>query len=162
MQDSQDDDAALLGNRDGNDAEIEGKPLRRIIQERLLDRLGLSATSLPPSDADALPPAQQDAAAAGELLPRDVTGGNASWAWAAGQMVATAPDLVRWVQALGDGRLLSPEWQRKWLDSFRSTDPAKPSAAQYGLGLARFGPMVGHTGELPGFNTFMGPTPTPA
>jgi D-alanyl-D-alanine carboxypeptidase len=160
---------------------IEGKPLPQIIQERLLEPLNLSATSFPPSDnavlpdphprgymhgtnvdtmdSAALPPAQQAAAAAGELLPSDVTDENPSWTWAAGQMISTAPDLVRWAQALGDGRLLSPQWQRKRLGSLRSTDPSQPSAAQYGLGLARLGPMVGHTGELPGFNSFMGYDP---
>jgi D-alanyl-D-alanine carboxypeptidase len=32
-------------------------------------------------------------------------------------------------------------------------------ARSYGLGIAQFGPMYGHTGELPGFNTFMGSDP---
>ena len=29
----------------------------------------------------------------------------------------------------------------------------------YGGGLAKFGPVYGHTGELPGYNTFMGHDP---
>ncbi|HWN34545.1 MAG TPA: hypothetical protein VNP03_17465 [Pseudonocardia sp.] len=36
----------------------------------------------------------------------------------------------------------------------RSTDPANPMAVGYGLGIAKFGHMYGHTGELPGFQSF--------
>ena len=62
---------------------IEGRPLPRIIQQRLLDPLKLTSTSFPPSDTAALPPAQQAAAAAGDLLPSELTDENPSWTWAA-------------------------------------------------------------------------------
>lgn len=39
------------------------------------------------------------------------------------------------------------------------TDPGNPDSALYGLGIAKFGKLYGHTGELPGFNTFMGNDP---
>ena len=40
------------------------------------------------------------------------------------------------------------------------TTCADPGAtAGYGMALARFGPLYGHTGELPGYNSFMGHDP---
>ena len=45
------------------------------------------------------------------------------------------------------------------MDSFQSTDPTKPEAAGYGYGMAQMGPMFGHTGELGGYNSFMGYDP---
>ena len=44
------------------------------------------------------------------------------------------------------------------MTSFRPTSD-DPASAGYGLGIAQFGPMYGHTGELPGFNSFMGSDP---
>ena len=41
----------------------------------------------------------------------------------------------------------------------RPIDPGNPMSAGYGWGIAKFGPMFGHTGELPGYNSFMGHDP---
>ncbi len=161
---------------------IEGKPLAQIIQDRFLTKLSLSGTSFPASTTSAmptphpqgymygtnlatmaspkLPPAQQKAAQNGTLLPNDVTDVNPSWTWAAGQMIATADDLATWVKALGDGSLLSPELQAQRLDSVAPADASLPAGgAEYGLGIAKLGPIYGHTGELPGFNSVMGYDP---
>lgn len=161
---------------------IEGKPLAQILQDRFLTRLSLDDTSFPPSTTSAiprrhprgymygtnvatmddpeLPPAQQKAARNGELLPFDVTNVNPSWTWAAGQMISTAPDLATWVKALGDGTLLSPGMQARRLDSVAPADASLPAGgAEYGLGIAKLGPIYGHTGELPGFNSVMGYDP---
>ena len=160
----------------------EGKPLGDIIEERLITPLGLANTSFPPSDTAsipdphpqgymygtnlstiksmALPPAEQEAAAAGKLLPSDVTDENPSWAWAAGQMISTAGDLATWVKALGSEGVLSPELQQKRLDSVAPANDSLPAgSAEYGWGVAKFGTFYGHTGELPGFNSFMGYDP---
>jgi D-alanyl-D-alanine carboxypeptidase len=102
-----------------------------------------------------LPPDQIKAARAGTLLPNDVTDSNPSWAWAAGAAVSTADDMSVWAKALCDGSLLNEEWQRQRLDSMRPTG----NGASYGLALAKFGPLYGHTGEIPGFQTFVGHDP---
>ena len=104
----------------------------------------------------ALPPDQQAAARAGALKPHDVTDMSSSWAWAAAGAISTAADLATLAKALGDGTLLNPAWQRRRLESVRSTNPGPPSATYYGygLGIATFGSMYGHTGELPGFQSF--------
>ncbi len=56
------------------------------------------------------------------------------------------------------GKVLDAEMQKIRMDSLRPTSDS-PGAASYGYGIARFGPMYGHTGELPGFNSFMGSDP---
>ena len=45
------------------------------------------------------------------------------------------------------------------MDSFQSTDPGNPTAAQCGLGIAKIGPLIGHDGQIPGYMTFMGRDP---
>jgi Beta-lactamase len=49
--------------------------------------------------------------------------------------------------------------QAKRIASLQSTDLAQPDAPQYGLAIAKFGALYGHTGEVPGFNTFAGTDP---
>ncbi|QBJ98083.1 class A beta-lactamase-related serine hydrolase [Rhodococcus sp. ABRD24] len=159
---------------------LDSKPLPQIFQSRLFGPLGLTGTSFPGiADSSlpaphpqgyvygtnmdtltdpALPEAMQTAAKDGTLLPNDVTGVNPSWAWAAGAGISTADDLVTWVQALVGGKLLDAELQEQRLASVQPTGPDEGSA-QYGWGMAKMGPMFGHTGELPGFNSFMGHDP---
>lgn len=159
---------------------LDGKPLPQIFQSRLFGPLGLTGTSFPDT-ADstipapyshgyvfgtnmdtlldpALPEQMQAAAENGSLQPNDVTNVNPSWAWAAGAGISTANDLVTWVQALVSGKLLGADLQAQRLASVQPTSP-DAGAAEYGWGIAKMGPMFGHTGELPGFNSFMGHDP---
>jgi D-alanyl-D-alanine carboxypeptidase len=157
-----------------------GKPLARILQDRLFIPLRLKNTVFPDITSNAipephprgymygdnmltmgsppaLPAAMQAAARARTLKPNDYTDANPSWGWAAGAGISSANDLVTWVRALVSGQLLNTEMQKKRLASVQST---KPDTAQYGLGIAKFGgKLYGHTGELPGFNSFMGHDP---
>jgi D-alanyl-D-alanine carboxypeptidase len=110
-------------------------------------------------DTPALPDSMQVAARAGTLAPDDWTDANASWTWAAGMGISTADDLVAWVQALVSGKLLNVEMQRRRLASTQPTDAKDPNSASYGLGIAKFGSLYGHTGEMPGYNSFMGHDP---
>ena len=162
-----------------------GKPLARILQDRLFGPLGLKDTALPASTSNTLPepyshgylygnsafalvdqeypPEIQAAARAGTLEPDDDSNQNPSYASAAGGVISTANDLVTWIQALVGGRLFNAEYQRRWLDSVRPEDPSKPLGQQYGYGIAqvRFGPntLYFHGGEMPGYNSFMGHDP---
>ncbi|MHA6620793.1 serine hydrolase domain-containing protein [Pseudonocardia sp. DLS-67] len=161
--------------------QLTGNPLETEIQRRVLDPLGLAGSSFPATTSAALPdphpqgysygtnvetvgsnvlsPEKQAAAHDGTLAPLDVTGTNPSWAWAAGAGISTVEDLTRYVEALVGGGLLGPALQKARLDSVQPVDPAAPDGPGYGLALARFGPFYGHTGELPGFNTFAGYDP---
>ena len=116
-------------------------------------------TNVETISSQVLPEAQQAAARAGTLKPYDQTNVNPSWAWTAGAGISTAEDLARFVPALVDGGLLAAPLQRQRLDSIRPRDPSDPASPGYGYALAQFGPMYGHTGELPGYNSFMGHDP---
>jgi len=162
--------------------QLTAKPLEDAFAERIFAPLGMAQTSLPVrTDATmpaphpqgysfgtnvstmqtyALPADQQAAALAGTLRPNDETGANPSWAWAAGGVISTVPDLFTYVQALVGGRLLDAPTQRARMDSIRPTDPAHPDGGGYGIGIAQFGPLIGHDGQLPGFMTFAGQDPT--
>jgi D-alanyl-D-alanine carboxypeptidase len=160
--------------------QLTGNPLETEIQRRILDRLDMAQSSFPTTSAalpdphpqgytygtnvetnktNVLSPEKQAAAREGTLAPLDVTNTNPSWAWSAGAGISTTDDLATYVQALVGGGLLSPTLQQTRLDSIQPIDPADPQGRGYGLALARFGPFHGHTGELPGFNTFAGYDP---
>lgn len=160
--------------------QLEHEPLAQILQERLFTPLGLRETSYPDvvdssmpqpyshgymystnvdtMESSALPPDQLAQAKAGTLLPGDTTNLNPSWAGAAGAGISTIRDLAHWVEALGGGGLLTPTLQKERLASVQPVPVALPDA-QYGWGIAKIGPVYGHTGELPGYNSFMGYDP---
>jgi D-alanyl-D-alanine carboxypeptidase len=155
--------------------ELDGKPLAEIYQARIFGPAGLDDTSFPANTDTALPvpfsrgyfwgsnvetmddpaiPADQLALwKAGQLTPVDVTNDNPSWTWSAGQGISTANDLATWAESLATGELLSPETVALRADGFVETEPG---GALYSYNIAQMGPMLGHTGELPGYNSFMG------
>ncbi|CAN5264555.1 serine hydrolase domain-containing protein [soil metagenome] len=160
---------------------IDGKPLEKIFQDRIFGPLGLKDTLLPAKTSNSIPnphprgymytdnvmtlatnaiPADlQVAARKGSLKPNDQTDANPSWGWSAGAGISTAGDLATYVEALTTGKLLKPEMQAVRMQSPRPQSADNPAGALYGLAIAQFGPLFGHTGELPGFNTFMGSDP---
>lgn len=162
--------------------ELDGRPLEQVFADRLFAPLGLSDSLFPPRSSNdlpeplvhgymfgdnvltmgappALPEDMQAEARAGTIQPTEQTLANPSWAWAAGAGISTAHDLADWVEALTDGRLLDEEFQDLRLESPRSTGGDQPGGALYGLAIAKFGELYGHTGELPGYNSFMGHDP---
>jgi CubicO group peptidase (beta-lactamase class C family) len=162
-----------------------GKPLAKILQDRLFGPLGMNDTALPAGTSSTLPdpyshgyiygsssfalvdqqypPDIQAAARAGTLKPNDDTSQNPSYSSAAGGVISTANDLVTWMQALVGGKVLNADYRRRWLDSLQPEDPSKPHGQQYGYGITqlRFGPnaVYFHGGEMPGYNSFMGYDP---
>lgn len=161
--------------------ELTGTPVAEQFQRRIFAPLGMTGSSLPAAsdasipdphpdgytyggnvetiDSLVLPPDVQAQAKAGTREPMDVTKANPSWAWTAGSGISTAADLAAFARAAAGGGLLSPAMQAQRLDSIQPTVPGDPSSPGYGLALARFGPLYGHTGEMPGFNSFMGYDP---
>jgi D-alanyl-D-alanine carboxypeptidase len=161
--------------------QIDGKPLGTIFHDRIFAPLGLANSHFPASSSNAIPsphprgymytnnvitlatnaipPDLQYHAKLGTLKPNDQTDANPSWGGAAGAGISTARDLATYAEALANGKLLGPTMQKRRLDSVQPANPDDPQSALYGLGIAKFGPMYGHTGELPGFNTFMGSDP---
>ncbi|MFD3703482.1 serine hydrolase domain-containing protein [Nocardia sp. NPDC058658] len=161
---------------------VTGQDIRTLLTQRIFLPLGLSKTSYPaPGDA-ALPPpsprgylygtntaaltsvvlpdSQIAMARTGALLPTDVTNLDPSWIGAAGSTISTAQDLATYVRALvGGDELIGQVLQRERLASAAPLDRLDPAGIRYGLGLESFGPMIGHDGAIPGFQTFMGYDP---
>ena len=160
---------------------LTGAPVEQAFKTRIFDRLGLKESSFPAITDGSIPaphpqmytfgtnvgtidslvlsPEVQAGAKDGTLKPMDVTDLNPSWAWTAGAGISTAGDLADFVKALAVGSLLSPKTQKERVASIKPRDPKDTASPGYGLALASFGPMLGHTGELPGTNSFMGYDP---
>ncbi|RQZ10101.1 class A beta-lactamase-related serine hydrolase [Burkholderia sp. Bp9031] len=161
--------------------QLTGMSAADAIRTRLFAPLGLTETALPPQDHTALPapapqgyqwgtnvetldsntlsPARQAATKDGTLQPTNVTSVNTSWAWTAGSGISTATELGAYVQRMVSGGYLNADLQAQRLASCTPTDPSNPASASYCMGLAKFGTFYGHTGEIPGFNTFAGYDP---
>jgi D-alanyl-D-alanine carboxypeptidase len=143
---------------------VTGRPIQDVMQQQIIEPLGLTATFFP-SDASFPEPHAQGYTTQGtdDYLPVDATNWNPSWGWTAGAMISDIDDLLVWGNALSTGEgILSPETQAERINSFDFSVPvytgegqsAPQSASRsYGLGLGLALGWYGHTGELMGFNT---------
>jgi D-alanyl-D-alanine carboxypeptidase len=152
---------------------VTGMSASEAFRKRIFEPLGLKQTSLPlPAewalpdphpqgyqfltnaetiDSYAVPKDKLAAALDGTFKPLNYTDASPSWAWTAGGATSTAGELATYVKALVGGGLLDAKMQKI---RFKSIRPIT-SGAGYGLGIAQFGPMYGHDGQLPGFSSFM-------
>ncbi|MEU9048498.1 serine hydrolase domain-containing protein [Kitasatospora sp. NPDC048343] len=141
---------------------VTGRPLGEEINRRIVDRIGLRHTYFPtPGDMSIheAHPKGYNREADGSF--RDYTELDPSWGWAAGAVVSTNSDLIRFYTALLGGRLL-PAAQ---LAQMRATVPADEvgPGVRYGLGLMSRplscgGLYWGHGGTIPGYETAGGAT----
>jgi D-alanyl-D-alanine carboxypeptidase len=81
----------------------------------------------------------------------DATHRNPSWAFTAGQLISTVDDLKVWAKSYTTGSLLSPEMQKQRL-TYVTFSP-NTDRKKYGLGIGNDHGWLGHSGELPGYNT---------
>ena len=129
-----------------------GESYAGLVASRITGPLGLADTSVPTGPAMA-----DDHAHGYEYLSFDpyyrwveFTETDPSWAWAAGGMVATAEDLVPWLEAFANGTLLSAESRAVM---FTYTD--RGDGSYYGLGVHSVSGAVGHEGHYWGYNSAM-------
>jgi D-alanyl-D-alanine carboxypeptidase len=138
-----------------------GRPLARQLEARIFRPLGLRHTSIDATPRIAGPHSHGYLRIKG--ANRDTSRWNPSWGGAAGAMTSTARDLLRFQRALLRGKLIG----RTLLDQMQTTVPAFFPGEFYGLGLlhtstfaiapiykASCGSAWGHTGDIPGYNTF--------
>ncbi|MCW6009025.1 beta-lactamase family protein [Micromonospora sp. CPCC 205371] len=143
---------------------VTGSTWAAQVRDRITRPLGLDHT-FSPGDWPALPHpharAYQQFEPGGPLV--DTTLLNVSWGWAAGDLITTPTDLVRFWQALHSGRLLG----RAQLDEMRRTVLAVTfqdfvPGLRYGLGImwtpSRCGGYWNHGGDVPGASTVNGVT----
>lgn len=137
--------------------EATGEPWQEWIQTNVIQSAGLSNTSIP---RDAGLPAN---AVAGwyylEAPPKfglgpwwDLSNLHPAYAGTAGCAYATLDDLSSWLDTLLAGSLLSPAMRAAQFDLMPIDDD---EYEQYGLGIAKFGPWIGHTGVTLGSYAWM-------
>jgi D-alanyl-D-alanine carboxypeptidase len=129
---------------------VTGQPVETVLRDQILGPLGMTATSLPSASPVIPGPHPQGYTLQGltpATQPVNATNWSPSFGWTAGGMISDLPDLLTYDRAIGTGQgLLEPATQRERLQSF-------PAPAGYGIALGCSDGWVGHTGELPGFNT---------
>jgi len=130
--------------------EFTGKDLGVVIEEKIIDRLGLSNTvfaTQPEMRGDHL-----HGYAVLESGPMDVTTEPFIWIlWASGNMVSNLQDQKKWARALGRGVLLSEKTHEE-MTSWIEITAALPDKCKYGLGVDRVGDrFIGHAGAVNGY-----------
>jgi D-alanyl-D-alanine carboxypeptidase len=130
---------------------VTARPVAEVFQEQVFAPLGLTSTSWPGTNTNRPDPYPQGFTLQGEATspdhPSNATNWNPSWGWTAGELVSDLDDLLTYGRALGTGQgLLEAATQAERLRSF-------PGPAGYGIAMGCADGWVGHTGELPGYNT---------
>lgn len=117
------------------------------VRSRLLDPLGLEATSCPSTE--------ESSTIRGHAAGYDNTDDyHPSVSGASGEMVSTAEDLVTWITALYGGEVLDAEHT-----GLVFAEGVLPDGTHTGYGLGQYidewavGPTVGHSGSVPGFQS---------
>jgi D-alanyl-D-alanine carboxypeptidase len=136
---------------------VTGESIATLLRERIFKPLALKGTSFPTTTKIATPfwNGYTDQNVSGTKV-RDSTQWSPTFAWAAGQVVSTLPDLHRWAIALGTGSLISKQAQQQRL---------KPNPYSVGEGreylfcLGNDHGWLLHTGDIPGYNTTIGYLP---
>ena len=130
---------------------VTGKPVAQVFQEKIFKPLQLTQTSWPKGGGMPAPFAHGFTRQTLDGKEADATFRDPSWAFTAGALVSTLKDLRTWVESYATGTLISPELQKERL-TWVTIPPMSPERA-YGLGIGIDHGWLGHTGELPGYNT---------
>jgi D-alanyl-D-alanine carboxypeptidase len=140
---------------------VTGTPYATQVYKRVLRPLGLRETYLP-GDRTGIPGPHAHGYHTyrdnGRFHVLDASRANVTWAGAAGEIISTTRDLDRFISALAGGRLLPAELLAEM------TTPSQFGAYGLGLELLDGGPTcggdyIGHTGGVPGYQTFLFSTP---
>ncbi len=136
-------------------AQVEGRPYAEVVTQRIVKRLGLTRTRLATLDD-----AQLDVA---PLTPKDGSAPNLNpaWAEAAGSVVASAGDMLRFWHALLTGKLLSIEATTR---RFERLYPMFDSGTFYGQGVMVYDVpgllWLGHSGGTAGAKAVVAYSPS--
>lgn len=135
---------------------VTGEPMSEVLKQQIFTPLGLTGTSFPGTSPDLPNPYLSGITEQGQPQGKtaNATNWNPSWAFTAGEMISTLSDLRIWGKALATGEgILGKEMAAKRLASLNTTVAPNTAEKAYGLGFGRINDWIGHTGELPGYNT---------
>ena len=139
---------------------VTQRPLSEEITKRVIEPLDLQHTYFPTVGEQGFRgdhPSGYHMEADGERF--DVTTLDPSWAWAAGQIIASPSDLNEVNRAVLDGRLLSQESMTEMQKTVPMPyEDSLWQGSEYGLGLQRYplscgGDIWGHGGDIHGYET---------
>jgi D-alanyl-D-alanine carboxypeptidase len=131
--------------------QVSGRPLGEVLQERVLDPLGLDSTSYVTTVDGWTGPHPSGYQPDGDELVVPPT--NFTVFDAAGAMVSTLDDLLAWGPALADGELLATDTQRDRLQGAPLDEG--PEYDVYGVGTGSLDGWWGHTGEGFGYTVLV-------
>ncbi len=137
---------------------LTGTTLDKAITRRIVRPLHLTGTSVPTSERLSGPHLHGYEQFPGESAPTDFADFSPTAFWGPGNIVSTTADLNRFYRALAGGKLLPSHLWRE-MNTLHDTD--RGDDRKYGLGLESNSgfcpgekPVWGHTGSVPGYNTF--------
>ncbi|ARM70615.1 minor tail protein [Mycobacterium phage Kingsley] len=132
---------------------VSGRNIRDIVIEDIFEPLGLTETSWP--NTPKMPePYAPGFGGGGQAATANTTGIHPSYAWAAGCIVTTINDMHKWVEAMRDNKILSPETYDVWMNTYCPIPMGSsfaPKQVGYGLGMYDYGDWKGHAGSWPGY-----------
>lgn len=131
--------------------QVTGKPIQAVLAERIFIPLGLAHTLWPTDSSMPVPYAHGITVQTLDGKQADATDRNPSWGFTAGQMISTLGDMKVWVESYTTGSLISPAMQQQRLSYVEF--PPNTAQKKYALGIGYDRGWLGHTGELPGYNT---------
>ncbi len=131
--------------------QVTGKPIPTVFAERIYKPLGLKQTSWAKGGAMPAPYARGFTVQTLDGKRADATNRDRSWAFTAGELISTMVDLRTGIASYSIGSLISPAMQRERLTWV--TFPPNTPERRYGLGIGEDHGWLGHSGELPGYNT---------
>lgn len=132
---------------------VEGKPWHVVLDERLLQPLGLTGTRYG-TDGPIVPGRVSGYTTGQDRTVRNAGYINASGPAAAGALSSTVDDLHRWMRALATGEAIGADGFQQM-----STPPTLPDGTTSGYGFGVYDwrlrglAMIGHTGQIDGFAT---------
>ena len=132
---------------------VSGQSLNTYIDEHLTGAENLAHTVFPTDDTSIPAPHARGYTTLPDGTITDATDWNASWGWAAGNMISTLDDLRVWVRDVATGKLLSPATQREREQSFQLA-PSEGEGSLYGLGLENHNGWIGHNGNITGYQAY--------
>ncbi|MFN8025931.1 MAG: serine hydrolase domain-containing protein [Acidimicrobiia bacterium] len=129
---------------------VTGRPVADVLAENITGPLQLTGTVWP-EDSTVIPAPYANGytlqGGGDPANPTDATNWNPSFGWTAGAYISTVADMLNYDEALATGHgLVSTATQKARLKSF-------PKPAGYGFAIGCSDGWIGHTGELPGYNT---------
>jgi D-alanyl-D-alanine carboxypeptidase len=122
---------------------VTGKPVKQVIDEKVIQPLNLKNTYWPDSNFLLSPYSHgYNSDFMGTLT--DVTNWNPSWGYTAGVLISTIPDMKIWAKAVAEGKLLSEQMK---LERFNWVED------HYGFCVMKVNDWVGHPGTIFGYNS---------